>query len=121
MAARKKPSRVRQAYKFMEEHRSEYSIQALCRALRVSRSGYYSWLIKPVSDRAADDARLRRLIRASLVASHGIYGAPRVLLDLRERGETCSGNWVARLMSEMDCTHSMGIVHATFRRSNHRH
>ena len=34
------------------------------------------------------------------MASHGIYGAPRVFLDLREAGETCSKHRVARLMRE---------------------
>jgi putative transposase len=42
-------------------------------------------------------SRLLRLIRASFVASHGVYGAPRVFLDLREAGETCSKHRVARL------------------------
>ncbi len=41
-----------------------------------------------------------RLIRASFVASQGIYGAPRVFLDLRETGETCSKHRVARLIRE---------------------
>lgn len=45
-----------------------------------------------------EDARLLRLIRASFAASHGIYGAPRVFLDLREAGETCSKHRVTRLM-----------------------
>lgn len=52
------------------------------------------------SDRAQEDARLLQLIRASFIASHGIYGAPRVFQDLRERGETCSKHRVARLMRE---------------------
>ncbi|WP_083490748.1 IS3 family transposase [Stenotrophomonas humi] len=41
-----------------------------------------------------------RLIRASTIASHRIYGAPKVFLDLRESWETCSKNRVARLMRE---------------------
>ena len=41
-----------------------------------------------------------RLIRASFIASHGIYGAPRVFLDLREAGETCSKHRVERLMRQ---------------------
>ena len=45
-------------------------------------------------------ARLLRLIRASFGASHGIYGAPRVFLDVREAGETCSKHRVARLMRQ---------------------
>ena len=72
----------------------------MCRVLGVAPSGYYAWLQQPVSNRAQEDARLLRLIRTSFVASHGIYGAPRVFLDLREVGETCSKHRVARLMRE---------------------
>jgi putative transposase len=72
----------------------------LCRVLDVAPSGYYAWLKQPLSNRAREDARLLRLIRASFVASQGIYGAPRVFLDLREAGETCSRHRVARLMRE---------------------
>lgn len=40
------------------------------------------------------------MIRTSFIASHGIYGAPRVFLDLREAGETCSKHRVERLMRQ---------------------
>lgn len=100
MSVDKAPSKARKAYKFIEAHRDEFSIQVMCRLLGVARAGYYAWLDHPVSDRAQEDARLLRLIRASFTASHGIYGAPRVLQDLRERGETCSKHRVARLMRE---------------------
>ena len=55
---------------------------------------------QPISNRAQEDARLLHLIRASYKASHGIYGAPRIFLDLREVGETCSKHRVERLMRE---------------------
>lgn len=70
----------------------------MCRGLRVTRSGFYQWLHKPLSDRAIEDQRLLALIRASYVASSGVYGSPRVFLDLREAGETCGKHRVARLM-----------------------
>ena len=60
--------------------------QGCCRVLGVAPSGYYAWLKEPTSNRAREDARLLCLIRASFIASHGIYGAPRVFLDLREAG-----------------------------------
>jgi putative transposase len=78
------------------------------RLLGVSTSGFYAWLKDPVSNRAEDNARLLRLIRASFAASHGIYGAPRVFLDLREAGETCSKHRVARLMHENNIRASPG-------------
>ena len=72
----------------------------MCRILEVAPSGYYEWLKQPLSNRAQEDARLLRLIRASFTESQGVYGAPRVFLDLREAGETCSKHRVARLMRE---------------------
>jgi len=92
--------RVRATYEFIKANRDEYSVQGMCRVLGVAPSGYYAWLAQPVSNRGQEDARLLRLIRASFTASHGIYGAPRVFLDLREAGETCSKHRVARLMRE---------------------
>jgi putative transposase len=93
-------SRVRATYQFIKAQSTSFPVQMLCRVLEVAPSGYYAWLKQPLSSRAQEDARLLRLIRASFVASQGIYGAPRVFLDLREAGETCSKHRVARLMRE---------------------
>lgn len=68
--------------------------------LKVSRSGFYDWLHKPLSDRTIEDQRLLKLIRQSYTTSGGIYGSPRVFLDLREVGETCGKHRVARIMRE---------------------
>ncbi len=67
--------------------------------LGVAQSGYYDWQKQPLSTRALEDARVLKVIRASFVASHRIY-APRVFLDLREAGETCSKDRIARLTRE---------------------
>ena len=94
------PGRVRSAYEFIKANRDQCSVQTMCRVLEVAPSGYYDWLLQPTSNRAQEDARLLRLIRASFTASHGIHGTPRVFLDLREAGETCSKHRVARLMRQ---------------------
>ena len=100
MSTKLSAGRVRSTYEFIKAHRDRYSVQTMCRVLGVAPSGYYEWLKQPISNRAQEDARLLRLIRASFIASQGIYGAPRVFLDLREAGETCSKHRVARLMRE---------------------
>jgi putative transposase len=98
MSSRSGTRKARQIYPFIQAHRDAYDVATMCRTLEVTRSGFYAWLKKPLSDRAREDARLLGLIRASFTASHGIYGARRVFLDLREAGETCSKHRVARLM-----------------------
>jgi len=100
MPTRLSTGRVRPAYVFIKTHRGQYSVDAMCRILEVAPSGYYEWLKQPLSNRAQEDARLLGMIRASFTASQGVYGAPRVFLDLREAGETCSKHRVARLMRE---------------------
>jgi putative transposase len=100
MSTRISADRVRPIYQFIKAHRGRHSVRTMCRLLDVAPSGYYKWLKEPLSNRAQEDARLLRLIKASFIASQGIYGAPRVFLDLREAGETCSKHRVARLMRE---------------------
>ena len=100
MPKKKTISEVRRKYELIKAKQDTHSVRMMCRLLGVAPSGYYAWLNNPMSDRAKEDARLLRLIRASFKASQGVYGAPRVFLDLREAGETCSKHRVARLMRE---------------------
>lgn len=76
----------------------EFRVSAMCQALRVHRSGYYAWLHRPHSRRAREDERLLGLIRQSWEESDQTYGSVRVHRDLREMGERCGVNRVARLM-----------------------
>ncbi len=85
-------------YQFINEHRYRWRVKTMCRLLEVARSGFYKWLHKPLSDRAVEDARLLALIKDSYDASSGVYGSPRVFLDLREAGEICGRHRVARIM-----------------------
>lgn len=98
MSNRHRSQSIRVKYAFIKAHRREFDTAVMCRLLDVSRSGFYEWLRKPLSDRAWEDQRLLGLIVAAYTASHGVYGAPRIFLDLREAGETCSKHRVARIM-----------------------
>ena len=48
----------------------------MCRILGVAPSGYYAWLLTPLSAHAHEDALLLRLIQASFTASHGASLVP---------------------------------------------
>lgn len=72
----------------------------MCRLLKVHRSGFYDWLKDPLSAKAKEDRRLTELIRHFYAESDASYGSPRIYKDLREHGERCSENRVARLMKK---------------------
>jgi putative transposase len=82
----------------IRRYRGEYSIQMMCRALGVSRSGYYDWLRRPESARAQRHRLLTEQIRCFHQASRQTYGAPRIRKDLLEVGERIGENTVALLM-----------------------
>ena len=87
-------------YAFVRDHRAEFRISSMCRVLRIHRSGYYAWLKNPKSVRTHDDNRLLKKIRYFYEESDKTYGSPRIYEDLREDGEKCGVNRVARIMRQ---------------------
>lgn len=84
-------------YQFVEDHRRIFRIEAMCKVLQVSRSGYYDWRRRPPSAREQDNRRLLRCIQQVHSASRENYGERKTWEALRLAGETCGHNRVARL------------------------
>jgi putative transposase len=78
--------------------KNEHSLAALCAALGVSRPGYYRWQDAEPGPRAREDAALTEAIRVVHGEHRGVYGSPRVMRALRERGRQHSRKRIARLM-----------------------
>ena len=73
-------------------------VHAFCRILGVSASGYYAWLQRSPSERAAANEALTGAIRRVHELSDGTYGMPRVRAELQEAGHRVSRRRVAHLM-----------------------
>jgi transposase InsO family protein len=87
-------------YAFMKAHEGEFSVQALCRALGVGRSGYYAWRDRPASVRQQAEAVLVAKIECVFTDSYQTYGSPRIQAVLKREGIACGRKRVARLMRE---------------------
>jgi transposase InsO family protein len=79
---------------------SQFPVHKMCRALGVSRSGYYVHLSKPAGSRRTRDEQLKPRIHSTFERSKGSYGSPRIMMELRREGERCGKNRIARLMRE---------------------
>ena len=81
----------------MAEHRSVFSVRAMCRCLRLHPSGFYAWIKNPLCHRAQEDVRQTKLLKEAWEESGNIYGYRKLHDDLCDLGETCCPNRVARL------------------------
>ena len=85
-------------FAFIEAHRRQYTIVALCRNLEVSKAGYYAWRERDLSPRGKVDAVLSEQIAEIHRKSRGNYGSPTIHAELRANGARIGRKRVARLM-----------------------
>ena len=85
-------------YQFVDTYRSEFAVLKMCRALQVSKSGYYAWRIRPQSKRARENEKLDHHIKTIYSKNKGTYGSPRITKALNRQNIACSENRVARRM-----------------------
>jgi putative transposase len=85
-------------YGFIATQRQQYPVSRLCALLQVSASGFYAWLKRRPSLRAAANAALTARIRAVHERSRQTYGYLRIQAELRAAGERVGKHRVARLM-----------------------
>jgi putative transposase len=98
-------------YQFIKEHREELPVQAMCRVLGVSRSGYYDWLSRPASAAQHRREELTGRIRQVHAESRQLYGSPRVHAELKAQGVSVCQDTVARLMARAGIR---GMAHKRF-------
>lgn len=97
-------------YAVIDRHHKQNSVRMMCRAMSVSRSGYYDWRGRPESARGQRHRGLTEKIQYFHQVSRETYGSPRIQEDLLEVGEPVGKNTVALLMQRA------GIVPKTVRK-----
>jgi len=85
---------------FVAKHRGTWPVDVLCEALGISRSGFYAWRTRPLSQRSRTDAEILVTVRSSFLLSDRTYGSRRILDDVLDAGHLCGRQRVARLMRE---------------------
>ena len=87
-------------FALIEAEKASCPVAISCKALDVSRPGFYAWRGRPESTRAHDDHRLEVKVRESFERSRKNYGSPRILKDLKAQDEHVSRKRVIRLMQQ---------------------
>ena len=84
----------------MKSLAGQYRISDLCAALKVSRSGYYAWLNRPLGPRQSADVELGAHLCRVHAQSRQTCGSPRLLQALRQQGQRTSRRRIRRLMRQ---------------------
>ena len=87
-------------FRLIEDHRDVWPMRVMCRALSVSRSGYYAWRSRPDSPRKIANRALLVDIRRVHAQHRERYGAPRIHAELRAEGQAVSRKRVERVMRQ---------------------
>jgi putative transposase len=87
-------------FTFIETQKANHRVNVMCRTLKISKSGFYSWRDRAPSARTKSDAALSEKIVRIHRNSRETYGAPRIHFELRTLGVRCGRKRVARLMRE---------------------
>jgi putative transposase len=82
----------------IKKEQSNYGVTMMSEVLEVSRSSFYAWLRRPVSQLEKENAYLTERIRVIHAQSKQRYGSPRITAELRDTGFKCGKNRVAKLM-----------------------
>lgn len=90
-------------YAWIKEHRDDYSVVRLCRAMKVSPSGFYRWLRSKPSRRAKRTASIRESVLEVYQQSNGIYGSYKIAEKLKSGDglESACRNTVAKAMQDL--------------------
>ena len=85
---------------FIDAEKAEHSVSDMCRALGVSRAGFYAWSHRSESARAAQDRQLALKVAEAHALGRGKYGSPRVHRELKKQDLNVGRKRVIRLMQE---------------------
>ena len=77
-----------------------FTVGVMCRLLSVSRSGYYSWRSRPLSDRDQANQLLLIDIKRVFDEEKGRPGSPRISKRLQDEGKPASRHRVVKLMRD---------------------
>lgn len=85
-------------FKFIKEHKNEFTVSRMCLLLGVNRSSYYAWMHRVESKRSKENKELTEKIKEIYYNNKCRYGSPKIREILNSEGKTYGHNRIARLM-----------------------
>ncbi|MDP1660741.1 MAG: IS3 family transposase [Phycisphaerales bacterium] len=88
-------------FAYIRDHRELFGVGAMCAVFGVTPAGFYAWIKRPQSPRAARAAELAAQVSAVHQEVKGVYGSLKITRELRHRKTIVNRKTVARLMQTL--------------------
>jgi len=88
-------------YRFVQSHKDRWNVGRMCTLLNLSRSGFYAWRKRGLSERAMNNQGIIGEIHRIYAEGRGEYGSPTIYNVLREEGFLVNHKRIARLMHQI--------------------
>ena len=92
----------------------------MCQLLKVSRSGYYYWKLDPIGKLQTRKQSLEDKIKEAYFDAKGLYGSPRIAVELKRNNHLVSRTTVARYMKDMNIQSKRRKKYKVTTDSNHQ-
>jgi len=89
-------------YAWIEEQKGSYPVRVLCKVLGGSRSSFYDWRERPLSERAQRREVIKAAVAESYEESERVYGHRKIHRDVVAMGYVCCKETVRRVMLELE-------------------
>ena len=87
-------------YQFIEKNKFKYTVEKMCKVLKVSKNAYYNYL--KTKDKKLQENPLKKLIKEIFLKNNKRYGSIKIKKTLEGKGYYYSVSWVAKLMKQMN-------------------
>lgn len=88
-------------FQYLKEHQNDLNIKKACKALNISRSGFYEYLHRKPSARYLEDESLKEDVLRVFHEHKGRYGAYRISIALRREGKCFSKRRILNTMRDL--------------------
>lgn len=88
-------------FEFLKKHQKEFDIKKACKALKISRSGFYAYLERKPCKRHFENQALCDEIEIIFKEHQGRYGCVRIQKELANRGILVNHKRVSKLMRKL--------------------
>ncbi len=98
-----------------------YPVKLVCKTMKISRSSYYDWLVRPATIISENELKLYRRTKQLFAASRNSLGSRELVKNLRKEGFEVGRYKVIKIMEKLKLTVTQRVAYKVTTKRNKKH